>query len=251
MNKKGTNHVLNSILVFIAIIVVVVPIAKYFAHKNAQQIYKQEQKAKIRNKHIQPFTDNIKVQSGDKYVEMNIRISETDNSIRNEVNGKVLDLDKKVLFSDECKDAWLNYDKSDTQLTKNLLTAYYIYKYKYIFLDWCSPAKMTNYLRDFTTKFDKDYKASLNYLDSKSGTKTEKCVIQQLAKSRKTYEFAEFEELYSEAKQYTGAGSYISKTDFCNIIDTNQEVRNTFLDIFQEDIQKLKNAEITTTNNIL
>lgn len=244
MSKKQSSHILSSLLVYVAIFIVVVPIAKYFAHKDAQQIYQHEQKAKNRNKHMKPFTDNVKVQSGDKYVKMDVRVSETDSSIRNEVNGKVLDLDKNILFSEECQNAWLDYDKSDKQLTINLLTAYYIYKYRNLFIDWCSPVKMTNYLREFNTKFDKDYKTSINYLDSKSGAKTEKCVLQPLAKSRKIYEFAEFEDLYSETKQYTGA----TKTDFCNIIDTNQNVRNSFFDIFQEDIQKLKNTEIITTN---
>ena len=229
-------------MIYVIAFVVIIPIIEYVVNQNSKQNFQQEQTTKHRDKYIQPFTNTINIQSGDKSIETDVKISETDTSIRNELNGKTFDLDKKVLFGNECKDVWLNSNNSDTQRAKNILIAWYIYKYKNLFTDWCSPANMTNYLHNFDTKFGKYYKNSIDYL----GAKTEKCIMEPMAKSRKTYEFQEFDTLYSEANQYSDI-KYISKMDFCETINSDKNIQNTFFELFQDDIQKIKKLEFSTT----
>lgn len=238
------DYVLTSLFTCVAVLIGI-GIGRTIAQKDAIKMYQQELIAKTKSNTMKPFTTNAHFETADNAVDLDVRVSETPSAMKYELNGKTLYWDKNTLFGEECRNVFTNFSENDIQTTKHMVIAYYIYKYRDLFADWCVPTGMNNYLLDVEARFGRDYKESINYLNSKTGNKAEKCILQPIAQSRKNYEFAEFDAFYSEVKQYMGLGNIFTKADLCNMLNDSPEMRTELLKPFQDAIQKLRTTDIS------
>ena len=245
MAKK--NHILTNVLIFVAVFIGATAIAKFVAHKDAKRMYQQEQIARKGSNKLKPFTTSAHFETPDNEINLDVHVSETNNTLKYEMNGKTINIDKEFIFGEKCRSTYAGFDAKDPKTTKHIASAYYIYKHRNILVNWCAPTKMNNYLQDFDNKFGLLYKESVNYLNARMDNKTEICVLRPTAEARKNYEFAEFQASYIEIKKYVGMGDMFTKDVFCDLLNTSEEMRHAVLGTLYEDIQKLKSTEISST----
>lgn len=206
----------------------------------------------------EPTTISLQTQTGFGTLSTDVKVSEKNDKMQFQMNEKTLSVDKNLLFDKECEKAYLAFGGAaaptgttprelDQEIGKQVFNAYYIYRYKTLFVDWCAPVKMDNYLKAFNARFGQQYKTAINYLDSKADNKAEKCFLQPTAKSRRQYEYKEFDAMYQEVKQSSGAGNYFTKADFCNLLNSYPEARNEIFDVWQDSIRIMNNLDMPTT----
>lgn len=241
------NDILKRFLIYLAIFMVVVPVAKYFAHRNAQELWQQEQ---TKSKRMKPYTANVKTQVNGQTLNMNVRTSETDNSVRYNINGKIIDMDKNIVFGEECKKA--NAGIENMLYTTNgttLLRTFLLYSYKFMVVSYCDSEDMTEYIKKFDATFGASYKDSLSALNSFADNKAEKCVIKPMVEARASYLHEEVDGLFRETKismaEHSNNRTILTKTEFCKMINTDEDMQNALFDIYKENIATVNKSSVS------
>ena len=182
---------------------VVVPIAKYFAHRDAQELWQQEQKKSKRIK------------------------SEMDNFVKYNVKGKIVN----VKLDDECIEAHavIRHKLNTSELSPiGLLRASLLYKCKYMVVDYCAEENMTDYVKAFDTTFGTLYNNSVNLLNSLTDNKGEQCIIRPMFEVYSGYFNVDMDDVFYTTRLGLAKASngkiILTKTEFCNRLNTDTEL---------------------------
>ena len=249
--KKDQKTFIVPILILLAInLFVVFPIVREFArhkaHKDAYMLYQQEKKHKnnLMNTHAQKIHAKI----GDKTINMNVNISETENSIRYNMNGETLDMDKEVVLGKECQQAHsIISDKiqsADSNTMTNMFVAILLYSYKNFFVSYCADIDMKDYSKQFDLTFKKEYNNAVQYLNNLTENKAEKCIIIPNAKAKKEYFYHEIEILFNETKSAMGElwdhKISLTKSGFCTTVNEDKETQDILFEEYRKSMQEAK-----------
>lgn len=229
-------------------VLVVTPIATYIAHKDAHKKWEYEQR---QSNIMKPYTENIQANINDQTFDMNIHISETDNTVKYVINDKVLDMDKQVVFNKECHQ--VNKRLSDglqlPEVSQNMLLAVMLYGYKFMTTEYCYPLDIKGYITRFDKEFSDTYNNAIKALKAYAGNNVEKCVIKPTIEARAKYLHEEMEGMYTSTKLEMELDSNyktsLTKSEFCEMLNTDEIAQDALFDTYKSNMEIIKNSAVS------
>ena len=244
MSKKNDaifKYVAYGILGIVAIVILfsvfVVPAG---THRYSKSSYALPTYSNTKNNKLDVY-QNINVKTPDGSVDMQQHIKETANNVVYEINGKHIEIDKNIIFSQECEP--IEKLENNPQITTYMYTTYYIYLVRDFFIDWCNITDTKKYMNSFNSVFEPSLNKYDGYLQQHYGKNYKKCAIDPLLQVRKKYDFERLDTVYTESiKDWT------NKFQFCTTMKTDSDfMTKIFFSIKTEEIEYMEKQPMQIT----